>query len=145
MAKLRLPKHMVFHHDLHLMVFRPRGRLTEKRILQDIAFLEEAEDQGKQPFNRFTDISNVDLSELTFNQIVRISLHRRLKYGNRPKVKSALYVTTSEAMRIARVHALMTGHSPLQVRIFEELPDAAKWLGVSVEDLQIGEDSKKKS
>lgn len=138
MAKLKLPKHMVFHHDLHLMVFRPRGRLTEKRVLHDISYLEEAEDKAKQPFNRFTDTSLADLSELTFNQIVRISLHRRLKYGDRPKVKSALYVTTHEAMRIAKVHALMTGHSPLQVRIFEELSDAAKWLGVSREDLEIG-------
>ena len=143
MAKLKLPKHMVFHHDLHLMVFRPRGRLTEKRILQDIGYLEEAEDQAKQPFNRFCDTSLADLSEVTFNQIVRISLHRRLKYGNRPKIKSAIYVTTTEAMRIAKVHALMTGHSAIQVRIFEEVTDAAKWLGVSVEDLQIGEHSKK--
>ena len=138
MAKLKLPKHMVFHHDLHLFVFHPRGRLTEKRILKDIAYLEEAEDQAKHPFNRFTDTSNADLSRLTFKQIMRISLHRRLKYGTRPKVKSAFYVTNPEAMRIVKLHALMTGNSPLQVRIFEDLSDAAKWLGVSTEDLQMG-------
>lgn len=138
MAKLRLPQHMVFHHDLHLIVFHPRGRLTEKRILQDIAYLEAAEDESKHPFNRFTDTTNSDLSEITFNQILRISLHRRLKYGTGPKVKSAFYVTHSDAMRIIKVHALMTGHSPLQVRIFEQLDAAAKWLGVSVEDLQMG-------
>ena len=129
---------MVFHHDLHLMVFRPQGRLTEKRIEKDIAYLEGAEDQTKHPFSRFTDLTRADLSDLTFSQILRLSLHRRLRYGSRPKVKSAFLVTNEEAMRIIKIHALMTGHSPIQVRIFENVAEAAKWLGVSVEDLRLG-------
>lgn len=135
--RFRLPPHMIFDHDLHLMIFRPRGRLTEKRIEKDIVYLDQAEDQAKHPFNRFTDTSKADLSELTFNQILRISLHRRLRYGNRPKVKSAFYVTHEEAMRIIKIHALMTGHSSIQVRIFEDVSEVAKWLGVTVEDLRL--------
>ena len=137
-GRFRLPPHMVFDHDLHLMIFRPTGRLTEKRIEKDIAYLEKAEDQAKNPFNRFTDTTKADLSELTFNQILRLSLHRRLRYGNRPRVKSAFYIQNEETERIIKVHALMTGHSPLQVRIFNEIAEAANWLGVSVEDLKMG-------
>lgn len=137
-GRFRLPPHMMFDHDLHLFIFRPTGRLTEKRIEKDITYLEKAEDQAKHPFNRFTDTTRADLSELTFNQILRLSLHRRLRYGNRPRVKSAFFVKDEETERIIKVHALMTGHSPLQVRIFNEIAEAANWLGVSVEDLKMG-------
>lgn len=136
--RLKLPKYMIFHHDLHLMVFRPQGVLTEKRVMKDIGFLEAAEDQSKRPFNRFTDVSKADVTNLQFRDVLRISLHRRLKYASGPPVKSAFYVTTEEAARVVRTHALLTEHSPLLVRMFEEIPAAAKWLGVSVEDLQIG-------
>lgn len=135
--RLKLPRHMMFHHDLHLMVFRPRGVMTEQRIDKDIAILEAAEDELATPFNRFTDVTQVDLSRLHFRHIFRISLHRRLKYRNRPPVKSAFYVRDKEAIRIVRTHALLTDHSSIRVRMFEELPDAAGWLGVSVEDLQM--------
>src|SRR5438128_1271807 len=49
------------------------------------------------------------------------------------KVKSAFYVSSSDAEHYAKVHALLTDHSPLQVSIFTELAAAAKWLGVPVE------------
>ena len=139
-GRFRLPPYMIFDHDLRLFVFRPRGKITEKKVERDIAYLEAAEDQAKCPFNRFTDPSAADLSELTFEQILRISLHRRLRYGNRPRVKSAFYINNPEAERIVKIHALMTGHSPLQVRLFDEIADAAEWLGVSVADLQMGKD-----
>ena len=135
---MRLPPHMIFHHDLHLLVFRPRGILTEKRVDKDLAIFELAEDQVEAPFNRFTDLSKVKAIRLNFQQIFRISLHRRLKYGKRPAVKSAFYITTAEAARIVKTHALLTGYSPIQVQMFEDLEPAAKWLGVSVEDLQMG-------
>jgi hypothetical protein len=129
---------MIFHHDVHLMVFKPRGVMTEERVMKDIGFLEEAEDRAKQPFNRFTDVTKADVTNLHFRDVLRISLHRRLKYGSGPPVKSAFYITTEEAARVIKMHALLTEHSPLRVRMFEELSAAAEWLGVSVEDLQIG-------
>src|SRR3954463_13185201 len=136
--KLRLPRHMVFHHDLHLMVLRPRGAITAKSIEKDIEFLEGAEDRLDIPFNRFTDISQTDVSELHFKHVFRISLHRRLRYGKGPPVRSAFYATTPEAARIVRTHALLTSYSPLEVKMFEDLSAAADWLGVTTADLQIG-------
>jgi hypothetical protein len=129
---------MIFHHDLHLLVLRPRGVVTQKRVDKDIAFLEAAEDEAEKPFNRFTDVSKADVTHLHFRDVFRISLHRRLRYGKGPPVKSAFYVTSAEAARIVKTHALLTNYSPLRVEMFEELPAAAKWLGVSLEDLQIG-------
>jgi hypothetical protein len=136
--KIKLPRHMIFHHDLRLMVFRPRGILTEKHVDKDVAMLEAAEDQAKEPFNRFSDLSQLKRIKLDFQYVFRIALHRRLKYAKRPPVRSAFYVTSEEAARVIRVHALVTDYSPLRVQMFEKIEDAAEWLGVSVDDLKMG-------
>ena len=136
--KLRLPKHMIFHHDLRLMVFRPVGVLTEDRVDKDIALLEKAEDKLKEAFNRFSDLSKVKDIKLDFQYIFRIALHRRLKYAGRAPVKSAFYVATEEAARLVKLHALITDLSPITVKMFEDIPSAAEWLGVTVEDLEMG-------
>jgi hypothetical protein len=137
--KLHLPRHMIFHHDLHLLVFRPTEVITKKAIDKDIGYLDRVEDRVEMPFNRFTDLSRVPDIGLSFEDVFRISLHRRVKYGKGPPVKSAFYVTTPQTARVVRTHALLTQHSPLQVKMFEEFDAAAKWLGVAVEDLQIGD------
>ena len=136
--KLKLPRHMIFHHDLHLMVFRPKGAVTKKRIDADIALLEVAEDQQEKPFNRFTDLSKATAIQLNFQDVFRISLHRRLKYGKRSPIKSAFYVTTDEAARIVKTHALLTNYSSIRVKMFDDLDRAAEWLGVEGEDLAMG-------
>jgi len=129
---------MIFHHDLHLMVFRPKGILTRERIDKDIQLLEAAEDQYEQPFNRFTDLSLVKRIKLNFQEVFRISLHRRLRYIDKLPVKSAFYVTSDEAARIVRTHAFLTDYSPIQVQMFDDLAAAAEWLGLEVDDLQMG-------
>jgi hypothetical protein len=50
-------------------------------------------------------------------------------------VKSAFYVSSWSAAYYAKLHALLTDHSPRQVSIFTELEAAAKWLDVPVETL----------
>jgi hypothetical protein len=106
--------------------------------MKDIEFLEAAEDKATVPFNRFTDVSKANVTKIDFHQMLRISLHRRRRYGNGPPVKSAFYVTTKEAALLFQTHALVTEHTPLRVQMFEDLSAAAEWLGVSVEDLQLG-------
>lgn len=56
-------------------------------------------------------------------------------YGDRPPIKSAFYVTSPATARIVRIHALMTDHSPIQVAMFHEVDEAAKWLEISREIL----------
>jgi len=118
------------------MVYRPRGILDQDEIDRIVAFLDAEENRADWAFDRFTDTSNLDAVDLTFQLVFRVSLHRRLAYAKRPPVKSALFVTSPATERIAKLHAMLTDHSPLQVRMFEELPAAAKWLGVSVKTLE---------
>jgi hypothetical protein len=113
--------------------------MTDKRLDQVIELLEREENKAARPFNRFTDLSKLDAIDVDFRTAFRFSLHRRLFYKSRPAVKSAIYVTSEAAARIVKIHAMMTDCSPLKVKMFDELSSAAKWLGVSVEDLQIGQ------
>lgn len=118
------------------MVYRPRGILSEHRVNGIIAFLEKEEDAAEAPFNRFTDLSNLDALDLDVNAMIRISLYRRLAYGNYPPVKSAFYVTSPDAVRLMKVYVLLTDHSPIKARMFGELENAAKWLEVSEDFLE---------
>ena len=134
--KTELPPDISFHPAPRLMVYRPRGILTEDRLVSVVEFLEKVEDQASQPFHRFTDLSKLDALDIEFKSIIRLSLHRRLTYGQHTPIKSAFYVTSPAAARVVRVHVLLTDHSPLVVKMFEELPPVAKWLDVSINLLQ---------
>jgi hypothetical protein len=135
--KRAVPPDIQFYPGPRLMVYRPRGVLTENRVNAIIEFLEKEEDEAEGPFNRFTDLTKVDALDLGVNAMIRISLHRRLAYGNHPPVKSAFYVTGKTAANLVKVHIRLTSPSPIKVRMFGELEAAAKWLGVLPELLEL--------
>ena len=134
--KMKLPPHVLFHHDLRLVTWRPRGILNEKAVNKIITFLAQEEATADKPFNRFTDTLLVEVIDLNLRYIFHVSLFRHLSYAGRPPVKSAILVTDQTLAHYSRMHALLTQGSPLQVRIFEEREKAAKWLGVSLETLE---------
>jgi hypothetical protein len=88
-----------------------------------------------KPFNRFSDLSLVESFHLTFKYVFQVALHRRLSCVGREPIKSAFYVTDSEAAHLVKIHALVTDLSPLKVEMFEEREATAKWLCVSVDSL----------
>ena len=129
----------MFHHDLRLMVFRPRGLLDSVRVDEIVAFLEAEEERAEKPFNRYSDLTKIDVVNLAFDYVTRISLHRRLTYMKHPPVKSAFLVNTDEMAHLVDIHILMTDHSPLHCAMFDSVSSAATWLEVSEENLRIGE------
>jgi hypothetical protein len=126
-----------FQPDLNLMVWQPRGILDEPHVEQLISLLEHTEDEAERPFNRYTDLSRLDAVELTFKYVLKVSLYRRLVYGERSIVKSAFYAVDRATARVALTHATVTAYSPLQVKVFLRKSSAAKWLGVSITDLEL--------
>jgi hypothetical protein len=50
-------------------------------------------------------------------------------------VKSAMLATDSAIGHYFQLHAIITEDSPINVRIFREREEAAKWLGVPMERL----------
>src|SRR5687767_11839661 len=117
------------------MVYRPRGVLSEKRFRTLKKILEEAEEAAARPFNRFTDLSQLFAVDVGFETALRVSLHRQTTYVKRAPVKSAFYVPTEAVARLAKIHALVTESSYLEVKIFETIGKAARWLGVKKEAL----------
>ena len=95
--------------------------------------MEDLEAELQEPFNRFSDTVAADEIELNFKYVIQFSLHRRLSYAGRPPVKSAILATDSTMIHYAKLHALLTQGSPINVHIFKDRKEAAKWLGVSVE------------
>jgi len=129
---MELPADIEYAKDANLFIWRPRGVLGEALVNRIIVFVREQEETLGRSFDRFTDLSALDAVDLNFNYVFHIALYRRLSYAG-GKVKSAFYVSSSDAEHYAKLHALLTDHSPLQVSIFTDRAAAAKWLGVPIE------------
>lgn len=136
---MKLPAHVLFRKELSLIVWKPRGILDESLVNEIVVFIDTAEARASKPFNRFADLSALDAVDLNFKFVFHIALHRRLAYARNPPVKSAFYVTSPATTHYAKLHAMLTDYSPLEVVLFAEHAAAAKWLGVPVEALMVQE------
>jgi len=131
-----LPADVEYVEDASLIIWRPRGMLNEAEVNKVLVDLIRRETTAEKPFNRFSDLSLVESFPLTFKYVFHVALHRRLSYVGRERIKSAFYVTNPEAVRVIKIHALLTDLSPLEVEMFETREAAAKWLGVPVGSLR---------
>jgi len=133
---MTLQSDVEFLEDAHLLIYRPRGVLNEATVNQIIHVIGELEASTEEPFNRFLDTLETDEVELNFRYMIQVSLYRRLTYDGRPPIKSAILATDSTIIHYARLHALLTQGSPINVHVFQERAEAADWLGVPVELLE---------
>ena len=132
---MKLAPDIEFHDDVRLLIYRPRGVIDEAAVQKVVDVLEDLEAKLQKPFNRFSDTLAADEVELNFKYVIQVSLCRRLSYAGHPPVKSAILATDSTMIHYARLHALLTQGSPINVRIFQDREEAAKWLGVPIERL----------
>src|ERR1700720_3778150 len=132
---MKLPPDIEFHDDIHLLIYRPTGVIDEAAVKKIVDVLEDLEAKLQKPFNRFSDTLEADEVELNFKYVIQVSLCRRLAYAGHPPVKSAILARDSTMIHYARLHALLTQGSPINVRIFQDREEAAKWLGVAIERL----------
>ena len=117
---MKLPAHVLFRKDLSLMLWKPHGILDEGIVNEIVAFIDLAEERASKPFNRFADLSALDMVDLNFKFVFHIALHRRLASASHSPVKSAFYVTSPATAHYAKVHAMLTDYSPLDVALFTE-------------------------
>src|SRR6266853_5086037 len=129
---MKLPPNVEFYEDVRLFVWRPRGLLNQAAVNRIISVLGELEFSLKKPFNRFTDTLAADAHDLNFEYIIRVSLYRRHVYAGRTPVKSVILATDSTLIHYGKVHALLTQGSPINVRVFQDRKEAARWLGVPI-------------
>jgi len=129
---MKLPAHVSFRKDLSLIMWKPHGVLDEGIVNEIVVFIGTAEARSSKPFNRFADMSALDAVDLNFKFVFDVALHRRLTYAGNPAVKSAFYVTSPTTIHYAKLHKLLNDYSPINVRLFTELAEVAKWLDVPV-------------
>lgn len=127
-----LPSDVQFLDDPPLLIYRPRGCLDDAVVDRIVQVIDRLEVRRSEPFDRFFDTLAADQVELNFRFIVQVSLYRRLVYADRPPIKSAILATDTTMIHFARLHAVVTAGSPIEVRIFEDRAEAADWLGVEV-------------
>jgi hypothetical protein len=132
---MNLRSDLEFHEDIRLLIYRPRGVIDEPALKKVISELEDLEAKLEKPFNRFSDTLAADEVELNFKYVIEFSLCRRLAYAGHPPVKSAILATDATMIHYARLHALLTQGSPINVRVFKDRQEAADWLGVPIERL----------
>ena len=132
---MKLPPDVEFHEDIRLFVYRPRGSIDEAAINKITSVIEDLEAATQEPFNRFSDTSEIHEVELNFRYVIHVSLHRRLSHKGRAPVKSAILATDSTVVHYARLLALLTQGSSIHVQLFSDREEAAQWLGVPLERL----------
>ena len=133
MNEIQLPADVEFHADVRLLVYKPRGLMNEESVNKVVEIIGDLEARLKEPFNRFFDTLGHDEVELNFKYIIQISLYRRLVYAGRLPIKSAILARDSIIVHYAKLHAVLTQGSPINVRIFTDRNEAAQWLGVPAE------------
>ena len=133
---MKLPSGVHFRSELSLLLWKPRGILNERVVNRILAFIREEEAQTDGNEFHFIDTTMLTAVELNFHYIFHVALYRRMSRQGRPFIKSAFLVKDPAFEHYFKLHALLTDHSPLQVKLFKEENAAAKWLNVSLESLR---------
>jgi len=136
-AAMKTPPEVRFRPDLHLLLWKPEGILTEKSINEILAFISEEEKLSDANELRFIDTSALTAVDLNFKYVFHVGLYRRLSRKARPEIKSAFFIKDNAFAHYFKLHAILTDYSPLQVRLFHKRETAAKWLNVSTEALSV--------
>jgi hypothetical protein len=126
-----------FHSSHQLETWYPVGILEgvmAKRMANYIGFEEDIADD---PFNRYADLSLLTAIHLDFIELMDLAATRRAAYHGGPPVKSAVLAISKPAYGVAHMFAAMMELSEIDVQVFRTAEDAARWLDVPVETLQV--------
>ena len=140
---IKFPPDVEFYEDIRLIVWRPHGLVNKAAVNKIITVIGELETVSKEPFNRFSDTVRADAIDLNFEYIIHVSLYRRSFYGKRPPIKSAILATDETLIHYAKVHALLTQGSPINVRVFQDRKETAQWLDVPIATLMADVDQRR--
>ena len=133
---MKPPPDVSFRPELGLLIWRPRDILDEKAVNEILAFIRDQEAKSDANELRFIDTTELTAVDLNFHYVFHVALYRRLSRQGRPSLKSAFLIKDQAFAHYFKLHALLTDHSPLQVRLFEEEKAAVKWLSVPIDSLR---------
>ena len=132
---MKIPSDVTVESELNLLLWKPCGTLNEKAVNQILAFIREEEAQDKTWERRFVDTTGLMEIDINFHYVFHVAVYRRLSRQGLPQIKTAFFVQNPAFEHYVKLHALLTDHSPLQVKLFKEQNSAAQWLDVPLESL----------
>jgi hypothetical protein len=133
---MKPPPDVYFRSELNLLLWKPRGVLSEKAVNGVIAFVRQEEAALDANKLRFIDTTALSAVDLNFRYVFHVALYRRMSRMGRTPIKSAFLIEDPAFEHYFKLHKMLTNHSPLQVRLFKEVAGVAKWLKVPLESLQ---------
>ena len=119
-----------------LETWQPVGELDSLMVVLVASYVSFEEMVRPEPFNRFTDLSRLTGISLDLRDLIEIGTERCAASSGRPAVKSAIVAPRRETSEVARVFANLMEPSPVDVRVFPTVEEAARWLGVPASALE---------
>lgn len=124
-----------FRSDLKLETWYPEGVLDVTMATFMVHYVGFEESVADEPFDRYADLSKLTAVHLVFKDIAALVAIRRASYDGGVPVKSAIFSPGTPAYGVAMMFAALMEPSPIDVRVFRKVEEAAEWLGVPVEAL----------
>ena len=124
-----------FHSDYNLEAWYPEGVLDGPKAIAMANFISYAELISELPFDRFLDLSRLDVIDISLIEIADVAATRRAMYDGGLPVKSAILASSQPAHAVARMFAELMKPSSIKVQAFRTIGDAAEWLNVPVDVL----------
>lgn len=118
------------------MTWCPEGVLDLAMATEAVGLARFEEKVLDEQYDRFVDLSRITKVHLDFAELVALAAERRSASANRPIARSAFFANTIPSFAIAGMFAAFMEPSPIDVRVFRHLEEAAEWLGVTEEILR---------
>ena len=120
-----------------LLVGRFKGIMDAKTTEQIIEFIETKEVICNNGFSRFCDFTKLEGIHLSSYDVLQLAARRREFNPNDILVKSAFLATDPLAFGIARMYEQILKSPRIEVRVWDDIREAADWLGVALESLTL--------
>lgn len=119
-----------------LLLCRPSGTLNYELALAIVVGIEERESRGKGWFDRFLDMTQLDGISLSLSDMKRLAQRRREFDPDDGRVKAAFLAHNALGLATAKVYEMLLRSDRIQVQVFRDVEEAARWLEVDAAKLQ---------
>ena len=130
------PAHLRQYPAYNLVAWQPQG-IFDDSLLDDIGEWLVAFERASKPFNRFVDFSRLTAVSIRTSHVFKFAQKRLEKFTGPAPVRSALFSEDWVGFGVARLYEGLMQESPIQVRAFRRRTEAAIWLDVPVEILNL--------
>lgn len=124
---------LIYLPHYNLSIWKPTSFVTLEEITDELDQFVQIE-RNNPSFNRFSNISETDFSNIKFEEVRQIYLRRIAEYKG-PAVKSVFYIKTDLQYGVARMYQTLMTDTPIKVEIYKAPEECANYLNVPTEIL----------